>query len=69
MKITDLQKQIENLPEKLRTSILAIIEIKTEIDMEKVLSKMDIQFKVIVGMMGIAFTLIGLLLTIYKFIG
>lgn len=80
MKITDLNKQAEKLPNDLKSPILALIEIKTDSDMEKALnrmeniekrleSKMDIQFKMMLWTIGIAFTLIGILLTIYKFIG
>lgn len=87
MKITALQKHVDDLPDTLKKPILAIIELKTDSDMEKALSKMesiehrmenienrleskmDIQFKMMLWTIGIAFTLIGVLITLYKFIG
>lgn len=80
MKITALQKHVNDLPNTLKKPILAMIELKTDSDMEKALSKMeniekrleskmDIQFKMMLWTIGIAFTLIGVLITLYKFIG
>ena len=40
MKITELKKHIENLPNDLKMPILALIEFKTESDMEKALDRM-----------------------------
>lgn len=104
MKITQLNKEAEKLPGELKNPILALIELKTDSDMEKVLdkmtgieqrfeskitgvldkmtdieqrleSKMDIQFnridalfRMLLWGIGIAFTLIAVLITIYKFL-
>ncbi|MBC9796718.1 hypothetical protein [Sinomicrobium weinanense] len=41
MKITDLNEQAEKLPRRLKNPILALIEMKTDSDMEKVLHKIE----------------------------
>ena len=41
MQLTDLEKQMEDLPKKSKKSIVALIDTKTEHEMEKVLSKLN----------------------------
>jgi len=80
MKLTELNEQVEKLPNKDRNAILAVIELKTENDMDKVLSKLDniekrlenkidIQSNTLRWAIGVGFALIGLLITILKFLG
>ena len=41
MKLENLENQIKNLPDKGKEAILALIDIKTEHEMDKVLGKLD----------------------------
>ena len=42
MDIAELLKQTENLPEEQKRSILALIQLKSQSDMEKVLNRLDV---------------------------
>ena len=42
MNLSEIEKQIKNLPEKQINAILALIDHKTNADMEKVLSRFDV---------------------------
>ena len=42
MNLSEISKEIKNLPEKEINAILALIDHKTNVDMEKVLSRFDV---------------------------
>ena len=41
MELSELSKEIEHLPEKEKNAILALIDLKSRSDMEKVLNRLD----------------------------
>ena len=77
MKITELKKHIENLPDDIKEPILALIEYKTDSDMEKVLdkitgikqeleSKMDTQYRMLLWTVGVGMSFIAILIAFFQ---
>lgn len=68
MKTVEIAKHIENLPESEKNAILAIIDLKVENDMDKVMSKLDsmnTRITTLYWLIG----LLGLLMSVLKFVG
>ena len=69
MKTKRISELSEKLPKTYRNVIFEIVDVKVESDMEKILAKFDSQFKMLFWMMGIGFTLLGILITVLKYLG
>ena len=69
MKTKRISELSEKLPKTYRNVIFEIEDVKVESDMEKILAKFDSQFKMLFWMMGIGFTLLGILITVLKYLG
>lgn len=68
MKTVEIAKHIENLPKDEKNAILAIIDLKVENDMDKVMSKLDSMNSRITTLYWLI-GLLGLLMSVLKFIG
>jgi len=71
MNLSDVSNEVEKLEKKSKNAILALIDIKTTSDMDKVLNKLDAMEKSLNTRITTLYWLVGalsLLMSVYKFI-
>ena len=79
--LSDQLKQLDNLPKDQKNTILALIDLKTELDMKEVISRFDSmqsemksmqsKFSIllwVISAIGLMIAIIGLMIAVFKFL-